>query len=121
MLRRRNHPLYPELLLVARELRGRLTHEEKLLWDRLRANRLGGYKFKRQHPIGRFIPDFICIEGRLVIEIDGGYHSEAAQIQTDAERTLRLESLGLKVLRFSNESIRTELELVLAAIQKELS
>jgi very-short-patch-repair endonuclease len=98
----------------ARRLRRDATHAEALLWSRLRNRRLGGHKFRRQHPIGRYIVDFVWIEQRLVIEVDGGQH--AALRAEDARRTAWLQSRGFRVLRFWNNEVLANLEAVLTAI-----
>lgn len=99
----------------ARRLRRDATHAEALLWSRLRNRRLGGYKFRRQHPIGRYVVDFVCIEQRLVIEVDGGQH--AAEGAEDARRTAWLETRGFRVLRFWNNEVLANLKAVLTAIE----
>ena len=101
-----------------RELRGNPTEAEKNVWRHLRYKQLGGHRFRRQHPIGNFIVDFFCFERSLVIELDGGHHSE--QGDYDQKRALRLESRGYKVLRFWNNQIMNEIDAVLEAILKEL-
>ena len=95
------------------------TEAEKLLWEYLRSKQLW-FKFNRQHIVGDYIVDFICIEQGLVIEVDGGYHSENEQIQRDECRTEHLEDMGLRVVRFSNEEIFSNIEGVLDRIRKEL-
>jgi very-short-patch-repair endonuclease len=86
----------------ARALRVSMTDAERRLWACLRGRRLVGYKFRRQHPLGRYILDFACIEHRLAIEADGGQHSESA---ADERRTAWLERQGWRVLRFWNNEI----------------
>src|SRR5229473_2581234 len=80
----------------ARELRITMTDAERRLWSALRGRRLRGFKFRRQHRLGPFIADFVCVEHRLVIEADGGQHAESA---VDARRTAWLEARGWRVLR----------------------
>ena len=80
------------------------TEAESLLWEHIRAKRLA-VKFNRQHIIGDYIVDFVCIEKKLVIEVDGGYHSEYEQIEKDEFRTERLKELGFSVIRFTNEEV----------------
>jgi very-short-patch-repair endonuclease len=102
----------------ARDLRRNSTDAEKHLWYYLRANRLG-YKFKRQVPIDRFIVDFVCIEKRLIVELDGGQHQE---IQCeDNQRTTELNKLGFRVLRFWNNEILQNTQGVLEVILQALS
>ena len=87
----------------ARELRRNPTEAERLLWKHIRRRQLGGYRFRRQHPLGRYIVDFFCFEQRLVIEIDGGRHSERGIY--DSRRTEWLEANGCKVMRFWNNQV----------------
>ena len=102
------------------ELRRRQTDAEKRLWSCLRDRRLAGHKFRRQQPFGPFVVDFYCDAARLVIEVDGGGHGEPGQRAYDRQRTLALERLGLRVLRFWNDDVlvRTEavVDVILAAL-----
>jgi very-short-patch-repair endonuclease len=99
---------------AAKRLRKRLTPAEKRLWQELRAGRLAGLKFRRQHPVGRFILDFYCPEYKLVIEVDGKIHE--TQMEYDAARTAQLELYGYKVLRFENDVVIYQIETVLTEI-----
>jgi very-short-patch-repair endonuclease len=99
----------------ARELRGRQTSAEEILWEALRNRQLAGLKFRRQHPIGPFVADFCCPDRRLIVEVDGGVH--AAQRQDDAQREVLLETAGYLVMRFPNEAIISDLSYVLTAIR----
>ncbi len=90
-----------------------------MLWEYIRSEQLW-FKFNRQHIVGDYIVDFICLEKGLVIEVDGGYHSEYEQMQRDECRTEHLEDMGLKVIRFSNEEVLNNIEGVLDNIRKEL-
>ncbi|MEF2277047.1 endonuclease domain-containing protein [Deinococcus sp. YIM 134068] len=103
----------------ARDLRGRQTPEEQMLWRALR-NRFLTLKFRRQQPIGPYIADFVCYEAHLVIELDGSQHAEEAARAYDAVRTEFLEAGGFKVLRFWNNEVRFNLEGVLEVIQTHL-
>ena len=85
-----------------------------MLWNILRRRQVSGYKFRRQAPIGPYIVDFLCLEIRLVIEVDGGQHSEQANY--DACRTAWLESEGFKVIRFWNNEVLEETDSVRDAI-----
>jgi len=87
------------------ELRQNQTPAEKILWQDLRAKRLEGYKFRRQHPIECFIVDFACLSEKLAIEIDGDTHGSDEPKAYDARRTQYLNTLGWRVLRFSNQDI----------------
>lgn len=95
-----------------------MTDAERYLWYRLRARRLGGFKFRRQAPIGPYITDFVCIEAGLVVEADGGQHAEREA--EDADRTAYLEDLGYRVLRFWNHEILNKTDAVLERILREL-
>ena len=97
-----------------RELRQNTTEAEKCLWTFLRAKRLGGYKFRRQHLVYPFIVDFVCLEKKLIIELDGGQH--AVQHHYDELRTKRLESKGYRVMRFWNNTVLKETQNVLQTI-----
>jgi very-short-patch-repair endonuclease len=101
----------------AKELRQNTTDAERRLWAVLRDRRLRGYKFRRQHPIGKFIVDFACTKHRLVIEADGGQHDER---MSDARRTAWLESQGWRVIRFWNNDILANTEGVMSAVLQAL-
>ncbi len=101
-----------------RELRQHATPAEALLWERLRAGRLDGFRFRRQHAIGGYIVDFWCAPARLAIELDGSAHSATAA--ADTERTRRLAAHGVTVLRFSNGRVRDDTEGVLREIAAAL-
>ena len=90
----------------ARRLRRSQTLAEARLWTIVRAGRLQGFKFKRQVPVDRYVVDFLCHEGRLVIELDGKVHEH--QALHDAERTEVLEACGFHVTRFPNEDVLTD-------------
>ena len=98
--------------IKARELRVFSTDAERRLWSALRRRRLQNYKFRRQHPVGRFILDFACVEHRLVIEAHGGQHGGSA----DDERRK-----GWRVIRFWNNEILTNIEGVTDTILAELA
>jgi len=104
----------PALEQRARELRCAPTPAEHLLWARLRRRQLNGLKFRRQHPLGRFIADFCCPVRKLVIELDGPIH--VRQVERDAARTQTFEAYGYRVLRFSNVRVETDIESVLVEI-----
>ena len=104
-----------KLTVVARKLRCHSTDAERLLWSRLRSRQLG-VKFVRQFPIGPYVADFACRTAQLVIELDGGQHSEA----TDAHRTATIEAHGYRLIRFWNNDVIENLEGVVMAIASEL-
>ena len=115
--RRPRKPLLAETA-TARQLCGNPTDVEKLLWWKLRARQFGGWKFRRQVPIVGFVADFACLEARLIIELDGGQHSET--VERDERRTAVLAQAGFRVLRFWNQQLIDELESVLATIEHAL-
>ena len=102
----------------ARGLRRTSTDAEQLLWQQVRDRRLDGYKFRRQVPIGPYIADFVCVSGRLVIELDGSQHHE--QTTDDQQRTQWMEGAGYRVLRVWNNDIFHRMDSVLEAIIAEL-
>jgi very-short-patch-repair endonuclease len=99
---------------LQRVLRANMTDAEQELWRHLRRRQLGGFKFRRQHPFGNYILDFVCLETKLVIEVDGGQH--VANREMDAQRTADLEKAGFHVLRFWNHEVLQDLEAVKGAI-----
>ncbi len=103
----------------AKVLRSNQTDAERRLWYHLRAHRFMGFKFKRQKPMGRYIVDFVCLEHRLIIELDGGQHTEQAVY--DQHRDAWLRSQGYSVLRFWNNDVMQQLESVLEQIHCALS
>ncbi len=107
------------LLNNAKSLRSNMTEAEQKLWYYLRAGRFMGMKFKRQKPLGRYIVDFICLEEKLIIELDGGQHAE--KITYDRQRDSWLRSQGYTVLRFWNNELFNETESVLEKIRITLS
>ena len=103
---------------LARKLRHQSTDAERVLWRYLRAHRMAGYKFRRQVVIDPYIVDFVCLEARLIVEADGGQHLE--QAEADLKRSVFLESLGYKVLRFWNHEILGDIHTVLERIHGSL-
>ena len=97
----------------AKQLRSRMTDAERRLWYRLRAHRFNRLKFKRQAPIGPYVVDFICFEYKLIVEVDGGQHSEN---DTDRRRDEWLRGEGYTVLRFWNNDVLQDTSAVLASI-----
>lgn len=84
----------------ARYLRTNMTDTERFVWQRIRRRQMGGFKFRRQHPLGPFIVDFVCLERKLVLELDGGQHAE--QVEYDMQRTAWLAERGYRVFRVWN-------------------
>ena len=109
--------VYGKLKDFAEENRKHPTQAESILWEYLRGKQLG-CAFRRQHIIGQYIADFICLEKNLIIEVDGGYHQLPEQQTSDEERTNWLNSQGLIVLRFTNEEIISNTEQVLNKIKE---
>jgi len=98
----------------ARALRKRMTDAERLLWRHLRNRELGGWKFRRQYPVGPYVVDFICLEKQVAIEVDGGQHAETEEL--DIQRSAYLNRMGYLVFRFWNNQVLQETEAVLEAI-----
>ncbi len=104
----------PGAVQRARTLRQNPTPGERALWHALHNRQLGGYKFRRQHPVGRFIVDFCCAEHRLVVEVDGRSHGHRQQ--ADHERTQLLEAKGYRVMRVLEREVQNDFAAVLQAI-----
>ncbi len=110
---------YDILKAYARQNRREMTESETVLWNALR-NEFRGIKFRRQHPIGDYIADFLCLKAKLVIEVDGGYHDKPQQQLEDQWRTEFLQSKGYRVIRFTNEEVNSQLKGVISRIKEEL-
>jgi len=115
-----NPVLYGLLKDFAKKMRNQPTEAEALLWNLLSGKKLDGYKFRRQHIIGNFITDFICLKSNLIIEIDGLIHQLPENKESDLERTKWLEEEGYRVIRFTNEEVLSNLDLVLNTIKDTL-
>ena len=107
------------LVSAAQDLRRNATSAERVLWQALKGRQLNGLRFRRQHPVGRFILDFYCSACKLVVEVDGGVHE--ARKEGDASRTRELLDHGYRVLRVSNQEVLTDLRSVLERIQRSAS
>ena len=107
------------LLRNAKNNRRYATEAESVLWEYLRKEALG-VRFRRQHPIDGYIPDFVCLKKRLVIEIDGGYHFIGDQPVSDAERTNYLKERGFEVIRFKNEEVLCDINKVVQQIKDKI-
>ena len=112
--------IYSKLKQFARELRNNSTKAEDIVWEELRNNKLG-FKIRRQHPLGAYIADFICIPKKLIIEIDGEVHKDSVQFDIDIQRTDFLNEIGFEVLRFNNEEVFSDLNSVLNKITSKLN
>ena len=113
----KTHRILPAILQRSRDFRHPLTRGKAKVWHGVR-NRQLGFKFRRQHPIGRFIADLYCAEARLVIEIDGDTHAAPDQAAYDSTRTAWLEERGYRVLRFQARDVDNDLDAVLQAIRE---
>ena len=108
----------PGVKSYAQDLRNNATEAERRLWSRLRRRQLGGFKFRRQHPIGRFVGDFVCLEAAIVVEIDGSQHVLDAPY--DANRDAVLRSTGFRILRFWNGDVLSRTDSVIETIFEAL-
>ena len=97
-----------------------MSEPEKRFWLRLRSKQFFNLKFRRQHGIGQYIVDFYCPERQVVIELDGDTHGETSQIIKDEKRQSFLKSLGIKVVRYTNEEIMKNIEGVLEDLSNKL-
>ncbi|MCD6073801.1 MAG: hypothetical protein K0Q70_684 [Rhodospirillales bacterium] len=102
----------------ARRLRKNQTDAEQRLWSLLRRKQIGQHRFRRQVPLGPYIADFVCLDARLIIEVDGGQHAE--RTDEDSQRTAWLKSQNFRVLRFWNNDVFENMEGVLAIISSVL-
>ncbi len=110
--------LYGSIKDFRKDLKNNLTEAENILWRQLKASQLG-VKFRRQHIIGRFIADFVCLPKNLIIEVDGKIHEQ--QKEADASRTEYLAEKGFRVMRFTNEEVIADLDNVIRKIKTELT
>jgi very-short-patch-repair endonuclease len=104
----------------ARQLRRDSTLAEARLWEQLRAKRLDGAKFVRQHPVGPYFADFACRSHRLIVEVDGAIHATNAEIEHDERRTALLRKLGYRVIRITNDEALNGMDEVLVLIRDGL-
>ena len=111
----------PSKLGLKRRLRSEMTFAEKQLWSRLSSKQLQSLKFRRQHGVGPYIVDFYCPKKGLVIEVDGDTHADESQRTKDRERERYLESLGLQVIRYTNQEVLKNLDGVLEDLNQKLS
>ena len=104
----------------ATELRNNTTEAENILWNELKNRKVFKVKFRRQHPIDIFIADFYCHKYKLVVEVDGGIHSDIEVQERDDGREHDIEKLGIKILRFTNSEIMTDIQTVKQRILDEI-
>ena len=107
----------PEIHRRAKELRRTLTTAETKLWELLKNKNLTSLKFRRQHPIGSYIADFYCHSLRLVIELDGDVHDTLDQKEYDKGREFELRNLGLRIIRFQNDEVLSDMDQVRKVIE----
>lgn len=110
----------PNLVTISRRLRKAQTPWEKKLWMYLKGRKFGGFKFRGQYVLGKFVFDFCCFEKKLLIELDGSQHKESIERKNDLIKTGFAHGLGYKVLRFNNNDIDSNIEGVLEIIKKGL-
>ena len=110
---------YHQLKENARMMRRNPTEAEHVLWKYIRNNQLG-YRFRRQQILDDYIVDFVCLEKKLIIEVDGKYHSDGEQREFDAMRQNKLQSEGYRMIRFTNEEVTTNIEQTVECIKKYL-
>ena len=103
---------------LARDLRNNMTVAEERLWSVINKKQINGFRFRKQHPVYRYILDFYCTEKQLAIEVDGDVHIK--QKESDKYRDEFLHSIGIKTLRFKNDEILDKLDTVIDKIRKEL-
>ncbi len=111
-------PYNPKLKELAKKLRKNMTFPEVLIWSQLKQKKMLGYDFDRQRPINDYIVDFYCKELMLAIEIDGATHEFEEVWKRDTYRQERLESLGVRFLRFRDDQVKRDLESVMMSIQR---
>jgi very-short-patch-repair endonuclease len=110
----------PELFRLALNMRRNPTGAEIALWKHIKKFRKDGYIFRRQHPIDFFIADFYCHKIRLIIEVDGEIHYNSIVLEHDECRTGELERFGIRIIRFSNEQVLNNIDLVIYQIKKSI-
>jgi very-short-patch-repair endonuclease len=113
----RRDPVYTER---ARELRKNANEAEQRLWSYLRGGQLNGHKFRRQHALGDYIGDFVCLSARLIVEVDGDTHGNDERERLDAKRTESLERTGYEVIRFWNDDVFNNMDGILETIWSAL-
>ena len=110
---------HPLIFARAKDLRRNLTGAEKLLWNYLKTG-INGLKFRRQHPIGLYIADFYCHPVRLIVEVDGKIHDKEEVSVSDEQRETDLRSWGNRIVRFKNEEVFNDVQIVLLTIKEKV-
>ena len=111
---------FTDCLSFARQLRRNQTDAERRLWSRLRNRQINGCKFRRQFPIGPYFADFVCLEIGLVVELDGGQHDDQRHRRSDAIRSDMLVGMGFAVLRFWDNDVMRDTDVVVSEIAKKI-
>ncbi|MEJ7626408.1 MAG: DUF559 domain-containing protein [Ferruginibacter sp.] len=112
---------WKKTIAFAKENRHLPTEAEDTMWQILRNRNVDDLKFRRQHPVAGYIPDFVCLENKLIVEIDGGYHDEQEEKIFDAAREEWLKEFGFSMIRFSNEEVKNNVEAVKKKISNAIS
>lgn len=120
-MRKKIIPYNPRLKALARQLRNNLTRAEAMLWKHLKDKQLMGYDFDRQRPVDEYIVDFFCKDLLLAIELDGSSHDHPDAYVPDLQRQQRLESLGIRLLRFEDHDVQRDPAAVVRAIEDWIS
>ncbi|TCD26279.1 endonuclease domain-containing protein [Pedobacter psychrodurus] len=115
------HSANSKLFEFSKALRKNQTEAEEIMWQCLRNRKILNFKFRRQHPLHKYIADFYCPEAKLVIEVDGGIHEKAENQEYDQNRTDELKQIGITVIRFTNEDVNNNLDKVINVIKRYLS
>jgi very-short-patch-repair endonuclease len=117
-MRRKIIPYNPKLKELARRFRNNPTEGERKLWQHLKGKQMLGYDFDRQKPLDQFIVDFFCYDLMLAIEINGDFHfDEQGRVERDKKRQQRVEKLGIRFLRFSDDDVTLNIDGVLEVIE----
>jgi len=111
----------PNTFDKARLLRNNMTEAEKIVWDKLKNRKVFKARFRRQHPVGSFIVDFYCHEYKLAIEIDGEIHLKTEVNEYDDGRSHDIEKFGIKILRFTNNEVFTNLNKIIEEILENIA
>ncbi len=121
MLKRKMHlGASPTIFRNAYKLRKNPTEAEEILWQYLRNRQMEGVRFRRQHPLQKFVADFYAHQYKLVIEVDGDYHNEKVQSFYDHDRDENLSNYSLTILRFTNDEVKRSIEYVLSVIRETI-
>ncbi|MDO9224282.1 MAG: endonuclease domain-containing protein [Caulobacter sp.] len=106
----------PQAITFARHLRKSMTRSEVALWNALRGKKLGGLRFRRQHPLGPYVLDFYCAQHRLAVEVDGAVHAAAKSLERDAERDQWIERCGVHIVRIPGSVVLSDMDAALRRI-----